>query len=270
MKMKYAACGAGVMALLIALPVHAQERATLVLVDGQRPSGELIDLNAGGFTLVANGETRQYPAADVAAVEFVAVAPAPGTQARIDAGQSLVVLRTGEVVEGRLVDIGGTHPLRLSIDTASGPRDYQSNDVAQIYLYAPKLLVAEAPVRVVPPPPGAATVRGDRPWTSTGIMVARGDRVEFHGTGEIMIGATSPSSVDGNPAATSDASRYPVRRASAGALIGRVAGGEPFAIGANTQPIVMPANGLLLLGVNDDHFEDNSGTFTVILTRFVK
>jgi hypothetical protein len=41
MKMKYAACAVGLMTLVIALPVHAQERATLVLLDGQRPSGEL-------------------------------------------------------------------------------------------------------------------------------------------------------------------------------------------------------------------------------------
>ncbi len=270
-KMRYAACGAGVMALLIALPVHAQERATLVLLDGQRPSGELIDLNAGGFTLVTNGETRQYPAAQVTAVEFVAVAPAPGTQARIDAGQSLVVLRSGEVIEGRLVDIGGTHPLRLSIDTPSGARDYLSNDVAQIYLYGP----GRAPVPAAAPveaavPPGATVVRGDRPWTTTGLVVARGDRIEFLATGEIMIASNAASSVDGNPAATSSESRYPVFNASAGALIGRVGAGDPFPIGANTQPIVMPATGRLLLGVNDDHFEDNSGTFTVTLTRFVQ
>jgi hypothetical protein len=29
----------------------------------------------------------------------------------------------------------------------------------------------------------------------------------------------------------------------------------------------MPATGQLFLGINDDHFEDNSGTYTVTLTR---
>jgi hypothetical protein len=226
-------------------------------------------LNGGGFTLVTNGETRQYRAADVAVVEFVPIAPAPATQARIDAGQSLVVLRSGEVIEGRLVDIGGTSPLRLSVDTASGRRDFASNDVAQIYLYAPRPGSAEAPVQAALPP-GAMLVRGDLPWTTTGLIVARGDRIEFVATGEIMIAANAASSVDGNPAATSPKSRYPVSRASAGALIGRVGSGDPFPIGANTQPIVMPANGRLLLGINDDHFEDNSGAFTVTLTRLVK
>jgi hypothetical protein len=113
-------------------------------------------------------------------------------------------------------------------------------------------------------------VRGDLPWTTTGLIVARGDRIEFVATGEVMIAANAASSVDGNPAATSRNSRYPVSRASAGALIGRVGSGDPFPIGANTQPIVMPANGRLLLGINDDHFEDNSGAFTVTLTRLVK
>jgi hypothetical protein len=64
----------------------------------------------------------------------------PEAQARIGAGQPLVVLRSGEIIDGRLSDIGGTRPLRLTIDTPSGQRDFTSNDVAQIYLYAPVLV----------------------------------------------------------------------------------------------------------------------------------
>ena len=45
----------------------------------------------------------------------------------------------------------------------------------------------------------------------------------------------------------------------AGALIGKVGNSAPFLIGSNTQPILMPANGRLMLGINDDGFGDNTG-----------
>jgi len=82
-----------------------------------------------------------------------------------------------------------------------------------------------------------------------------------------MIAANASSGIGGNPAVTSPAIRYPVLNSPVGALIARVGNRAPFAIGANTQPIAMPANGQLLLGVNDDYFSDNSGTYTVTLTR---
>ena len=50
----------------------------------------------------------------------------------------------------------------------------------------------------------------------------------------------------------------------AGALIGRIGNGAPFAIGNQTS-IVAPASGVLFLGVNDDGFADNQGNFQVIV-----
>ena len=52
-----------------------------------------------------------------------------------------------------------------------------------------------------------------------------------------------------------------------GGLIGKVGNSQPFPIGANTQPIVMPETGRLLLGVNDTNPSDNSGFFSVEVTR---
>jgi hypothetical protein len=52
-----------------------------------------------------------------------------------------------------------------------------------------------------------------------------------------------------------------------GALIGRVGNGAPFPIGRGTQPITMPANGPLMLGINDDVVQDNSGSFSVNISR---
>ncbi len=40
---------------------QAQESATLTLRSGERLSGQLIDLNASGFTIRVNNEERQVP-----------------------------------------------------------------------------------------------------------------------------------------------------------------------------------------------------------------
>jgi hypothetical protein len=268
LKKAFAICWVGLFSVLTALPVNGQELATLALRNGQRPSGELIDLDASGFTLRINGRDRQFPANDVAAVEFGGAPPARAV-ARLDADRPYVVLRNGQIIEGRLVDIGGTRPLRLTFDTQGGQRELTSNDVAQIYLHR-----VDGPRRIAVPtetqtaiPAGAIVVQGNQPWTNTGITVARGERIAFSASGDIMIAANASSGVGGSPAATSPTVRYPVPKAPAGALIARVGRGVPFVIGPNTQPIVMPAGGQLVLGINDDHFEDNSGTYTVALTR---
>jgi hypothetical protein len=170
-----------------------------------------------------------------------------------------------------LSDIGGTRPLRLTIDTPSGQRNFTSNDVAQIYLSSGSgQAVATSGQAAQPGAPGAAgtiPVQANQPWTDTNIIVARGERIQFNGSGDIMIGANASSGVGGSPAATVAASRYPVRNAPAGALIARIGNGNAFLIGPNSQPITMPANGRLMLGVNDDHFADNTGTYSVSITR---
>ena len=112
----------------------AQEPSTIVLKSGERISAELIDMNGAGFAVRVNGQDRTIGIGDVASVEFV-VGPIPGdAQNRVNEGQQMVVLRSGEVVQGRLSDVGGTRPLRLTVDTPSGQRDFNSSDVAQIYL----------------------------------------------------------------------------------------------------------------------------------------
>jgi hypothetical protein len=52
-----------------------------------------------------------------------------------------------------------------------------------------------------------------------------------------------------------------------GGLIGRVGSGAPFPVGSNTNPIVMPEDGRLYLGVNEKVVSGNRGAFLVeILT----
>jgi hypothetical protein len=272
--------GIALFSLATALPIAAQETATLALKSGERPSGELVDMGAGGFILRINGQDRQFPTSEVAAVEFV-VGPLPAAaQVKVNDGQPVVLLRNGQVIDGRLSDVGGTHPLRLTVDTAAGPRDFSSNDVAQLHL-APLNNRAPVPAPAgggsqqtqapspapAPVPAGAINVAANQTWTNTGIPVLRGQRITFTARGNIMISRTVSSGPDGNPAVTSRNARYPLQGVPAGALIGRVGNSAPFAIGSNTQPIAMPTNGSLTLGINDDVLEDNSGSYSVNIGR---
>jgi hypothetical protein len=54
-----------------------------------------------------------------------------------------------------------------------------------------------------------------------------------------------------------------MKQVLAGALIGRIGNGAPFAVG--NQTITAPASGVLFLGVNDDQHADNKGNFQVVI-----
>lgn len=256
-------CGLLLSSLITALPVAAQEPATIVLRSGERISGELVDLGGVGFTLRVNGMDRRIDPGQVATVEFTGGAPSSEMRTRLQAGRSLIILRNGEIVEGSLYDIGGTRPLRITVDTPSGRRDFASNDVAQIHYAAPSGTAATSG-QAAEVAPGDIRVDANRQWTDSGITVRRGERWLVNGQGHIQLAPGMSAGVNGTPAVSSD--NYPVRNAAAGALIARVGNSAPFAIGSQTE-ISMPANGRLMLGVNDDHHNDNSGFFTVGLAR---
>ncbi len=260
-------CGIAGFALMAVLPANAQESATIVMRDGQRQTGRIVDLNASGFTVTVGDETRQIARDEVAAIEFVGGGIPAEAQDRVNNGQPIVVLRNGEVVNGNLTDIGGTSPLRITIDTGSGSRDFSSNDVARIYFHNTNETAAAAENAANAPARGALAVQATREWTDTGIRVNKGQRVTFTASGEIRIADDKTSTPGGNPDATAPNMKYPVFNAPVGALIAKVGNGTPFLIGENTQAIAMPASGELMLGVNDNHFPDNGGAFTVQVQR---
>ncbi len=248
---------------LFAMPVSAEEGATLVLKSGERISGNLVDLNGSGFFMRVNGQERRVGANDVAVVEFTVGNANADVLTRLRSGQQVVMLRNGQAIEGRLSDVGGTNPLRITVNTPSGNRNFSSNDIAQIFLATPP---GAAAVGTAGSSIGATTgvrVDGNQAWVDSGVDVARGDRIAFNASGDIMVAPGASSGVGGTPALRSPG--YPVPNAMAGALIGRVGNSAPFLIGSNNQPIVMPADGRLMLGVNDDGFGDNTGSFSVTI-----
>ncbi len=149
-----------------------------------------------------------------------------------------------------------------------------STDVGRIYLARPAGSPAPTPAtttaQAAPETPQAGiAVLGTVQWTRTNVAVRQGERVIFQSTGQI--GLSSDAADVANPAGSTKqrlASGSPMPSVLAGALIGRIGNGAPFAIGNQTAPLSMPAEGVISLGVNDAPLTDNTGEFRVVVVKF--
>lgn len=103
-------------------------------------------------------------------------------------------------------------------------------------------------------------------WTDTGINVRAGDTLTFDAEGRIRMSdnpndfADTGGSVTGRRAASS-----PLPAAPAGGLIARVGNRPPVYVGER-RALRAPTSGRLFLGVNDDHLDDNQGSYRVTIT----
>ncbi len=262
---------AGLLALIFAFPAAtatAQGRVTALLKSGERVSGELVDLGGYDYTFRVNGKERRIPIADMAMIDFPGTAPnvSESELARAGQGNHVIVLRNGQTLHGRLVDISeSSRPLRLHLEVNGERRTMTSQEVARIYLdRAGVTATTGGGEQALGPGSRTIQVSATRPWTPTGITVRKGDVVRFSSSGEIRVGpnASDTSNVNGKPGAY--AVRATAPRVLLGALIGRVGNGNPFGIGGQ-ESVPMPDSGELFLGVNDANFSDNSGEFRVIV-----
>lgn len=115
-------------------------------------------------------------------------------------------------------------------------------------------------------------VPGNEPrGLDTGIDLRAGDQVTVTATGNITAGqragVVSPDGGRPGAGAVFGVSRRPVPTAGVGALIGYILqpGGQatqPFLIGTQSM-FTAPVDGRLYLMVNDDNYNDNSGSFSV-------
>ncbi len=261
-----------VLAVTLASSLTAQELGTVGLRNGDKILGEIVDIDARGLVVRINGQERVIALNDVANLEYAPGVLPVDAQAQVHAGAGVVVLRNGQIVVGRLTDIGGDRPKRFYVNTPGGPREFTSVEVSQIHLApvnAPAAAVAAPSESVASGGPAKSgfTVPANQPWTSTGIQVKKGDLVRIVGTGDISVGQNMSSGVGGSPAVTSASIKYPVGKEPVGALIARIDRRAPFAVANVPQPMTMPDDGTLFLGINDDAFGDNQGHFTVTIER---
>jgi hypothetical protein len=252
----------------LAASTQAQESATIVLRSGEKLSAQLIDMGASGFTVRVGGQERQIAANDVAVIDFTGGGNLTDADWAKVSGQA-VWLRNGQSVDGQLYDIGGTSPLRITLKTSSGDREFSSAEIGRIVLARPSGAVATtgaANTAGVPEGQGVA-VPANVQWTPTGLTVRSGEVLTFSTTGEVRLNAegTEVAGAAGSRAQRR-ATGAPLPQNYAGALIARVGNSAPFPIGDQTS-VTMPANGQLFLGINDDHVSDNQGGFRVNIQR---
>jgi hypothetical protein len=111
-----------------------------------------------------------------------------------------------------------------------------------------------------------AIVNSNEPWTDTSVDVRAGQTIYFEATGEVRWGRDRRDGPEGENNSPRNPNR-PMPNRPAAALIGKIgsASSDYFFIGAEQGPIRVRATGRLYLGVNDDFFNDNSGTFRVVV-----
>jgi len=258
----------------------ADQQVTALLRNGERVTGVFDGYNNNQvYVDVSASDERKIPVGDVVLLDFVGGAQGlPETelsQARGD--DHVLLLKSGNAAKGRLVSVEGTDrdPTLLFRTSSGEERRVRFSEVGRLYLgHYPGAAPADSSAPTAGPTTittaaqsGAVTVNATQRWTSTGITVAKGQRVAFQASGEVQL------SPDANDTATTAGSKLG-RRMSAGplpgqlsgALIGRVGNGQAFGIGNQTEALTMPAAGMLYLGVNDDNVDDNRGAFTVTVT----
>ena len=255
-----------VAALTIPGVAAAQENATLILKSGERVAGQLVDHGGGGFTVRVNGQQRQIPTNDVAVVDFTGDTMSNADWAKVTGGTHVIWLRNGQTVNGQFFDISGTTPLRITVKTDAGERQFSSSEISRIALAQLSNSGSATSGTTTPEGQGIA-VPGNQQWTPTGLTVRRGEVGSFQTTGEVP---WSPDAADNAQSAGARSQKTvagsPLPQNFAGALIGRIGNGEPFAIGNQTS-VTMPASGQLFLGINDDNVSDNQGGFRVLVQR---
>jgi hypothetical protein len=265
----------------IGLAVNAAERVTVITTNGQRIAGTVAahgqtgENREGSFLTVTtdNGQERKVQLDEVAVIDFAGDAVADTeVQALPTGATNVLVLRSGQKEQGTFVDMYGGQTLKFR--TQSGTQDHRISDVSRVYI-APQAARAalgsqvSGAAAVGTSGTASASVRVDakQAWTDTGITVNAGDRVVFQASGQIAFGSGPGQTADPNGNPAERRANYPDPSVPVGALIGKVGNSAPFAIGMQTQPLGMPASGRLMIGVNDNELADNSGFFTVTISR---
>ncbi len=260
----------------------APERANFILTNGERKAGIVAfhgdqheNLINGYLNLAQdNAKDLTFPMDQVAVIDFEGSRrPNQNELAQLPADSThFMIMRNGTSQPGRLVNMLSGDTLVWQNQTGQ-QQTFAIRDVSRVYLQPQSArtvfnyrggagrAVATGGVA------GGSSIRVDarNAWTDTGITVNQGDRVVFQASGQILYGPAAGQSA--TPDGSAERGATPDPSAPVGALIGKVGNSAVFGIGTQTQPLIMPAAGRLMLGVNDNQFGDNSGFFTVVVTR---
>ena len=267
--------------------LFAQERVTVVRRNSERVTGFFDDWVRATDTVYIRASQNDQRRIGMGDILFIAVTGdadnLPATEIEGARGADhLLVTQGTEVLVGRLVNIeggdGSARPgERRSVTFRTrdgGERRLPFTEIKRLYLgNYPQPTTASAPAPPAsntPVPEGSVRVAANQQWTATNITIGRGDRVLFTPEGEIQLSGEADDTASANGSLKGRTTpNAPMPGVLAGALIGRIGNGAPFAIGNQSVPLPMTGQGPLWLGINDDAVGDNTGALVVriIVTR---
>ncbi|HUE88900.1 MAG TPA: LecA/PA-IL family lectin [Vicinamibacterales bacterium] len=177
-----------------------------------------------------------------------------------------LVLRNGTRIEGQLLSVrNGVIEFEERRGFGRGRRvEFDRAEVVRIEFDAPR--DGSSSGRPFGMRERTAIVNANAPWSDTSVDVRAGQTIYFEATGEIRWGRDRRDGPAGENRSPPNPNR-PMPHRSAAALIGKIGrdSTDYFFIGDEQGPIRVRATGRLFLGVNDDVFNDNSGTFRVVI-----
>jgi hypothetical protein len=115
------------------------------------------------------------------------------------------------------------------------------------------------------------TVHANQAWTDTGIDLEPNMAIEITAEGQIEFGVGRSTGPDGNRGGNLSVSSFPVPNAGVGAVIARIRyrdgrDSNSIFIGSRNQASTeQDEYGRLLIGVNDDNYRDNTGSYQVTI-----
>jgi hypothetical protein len=109
-------------------------------------------------------------------------------------------------------------------------------------------------------------VVGKRDWTSTGLIVKRGDRIRINSNGTVVIDPVSGRSTGPEGLADSADAKKLMPDQPTGALIGVIgADNDDFIFIGRNAEFTAARDGLLFLSVNEGNLADNTGTYKAVI-----
>jgi small nuclear ribonucleoprotein (snRNP)-like protein len=251
---------------------------TVWLEDGTSMRGSLTALDRRTFaldTMRSTGGSAGRALDQVAVIDFEGrgrrIAEERGFEPRDAGAPNLLVMRDGRRLSGEFIgparQARGGERSYLFRSTTGRITSFTPSSASRLYLGRDEPGMTSQADDSAFGAQSSTIVSAREGWTATGLTVRRGDMVAFQARGEVQLSADDNDRArPGGSYSNRLASAAPIRNAPAGALIGRV-GGTVFLIGDGQAGIRIPASGELFLGINDDHFADNQGTYEVVIRR---
>jgi hypothetical protein len=182
-----------------------------------------------------------------------------------------LVLTSGRRVQGELVGVNGRE---IEFEERGGwnrrvlriPRE----EIARIEFEPQRATSADRDEVVGGRPRGMrerqVNVSGRLPWNDTGIDVRAGQQIYFSSSGEVRWGPNRRDDAAGERDSPRNDNR-PLPERPAAALIARIGEQQDvFFVGGEAGPFRARSSGRLYLGINDDWFEDNTGSLRVTVS----